>query len=85
MALNFDQVAASKKRLLKLNELEEMRLRAYENALIYKVRTKRYHDKNLVTRTLLYNLRFKLFPGKLKSKWYGPFLVKSVSPHRANG
>jgi len=25
----------------------------------------------------------KLFPRKLKSKWYGPFLVKSVSPHRA--
>jgi len=22
-----------------------------------------------------------LFPGKLKSKWFGPFLVKSVSPH----
>jgi len=30
-ALNFDQVAAGKKMLLKLNELEEMRLRAYEN------------------------------------------------------
>jgi len=25
----------------------------------------------------------KLFPGKLKSKWSGPFLVKSVSPHGA--
>jgi len=64
-----------------------MRLRAYENALIYKVRTKRYHDKNLVSRdinsgqlVLLYNSRLKLFPKKLKSKWYGPFLVKSVSP-----
>jgi len=67
-----------------------MRLRAYENALIYKARTKRYHDKNLVSReinsgqlVLLYNSRLKLFPGKLKSKWYGPFLVKSVSPYGA--
>jgi hypothetical protein len=75
---------------LKLNELEEMRLRAYENALIYKARTKRYHDKNLVSRdidcgqlVLLYNSRLKLFPGKLKSKWSGPFLVKSVSPYGA--
>ena len=39
-ALNFDQIVAGKKRLLKLNELEETRLRAYENALIYKPRTK---------------------------------------------
>ena len=63
-----------------------MRLRAYENALIYKAMTKRYHDKNLVSRdinsgqlVLLYNSRLKLFPGKLKSKCSGPFLVKSVS------
>jgi len=32
---------------------------------------------------LLYNSRLKLFPAKLKSKWSGPFLVKSVSPHGA--
>jgi len=87
-ALNFDQIAAGKKRLLKLNELEEMRLRAYENALIYNARTKRYHGNNLVSRdinsgqlVLLYNSRLKLFPGMLKSKWSGSLLVKSVSPH----
>jgi len=52
--------------------------------------TKRYHDKNLVSRdinsgqlVLLYNSRLKLFPEKLKSKWSGPFLVKSVSPNGA--
>ena len=50
-ALNFDQIVVGKKRLLKLNELEEMRLRGYENAFIYKARTKRYHDKNLVCNT----------------------------------
>jgi len=67
-----------------------MRLRAYENALIYKARTKRYHDKNLASRdinsgqlVLLYNFRLKLFPRMLKSKWSGPFLVKSVSLHGA--
>ena len=75
---------------MKLNELEEIRLQAYENALIYKERTKRYHDKNLVHRefvvgqsVLLYNSRLKLFPGKLKSKWSGPFIIKSVSPYGA--
>jgi len=47
-----------------------------------------YHDKNLVSRdinsgqlVLLYNSRLKPFPGKLKSKWSGPFVVKSVSPY----
>jgi len=51
---------------------------------------KMYHDKNLVSMNinsgqlvLLYNSRLKLFHGKLKSKWSGPFLVKSVSPHGA--
>jgi len=67
-----------------------MRLRAYENVLIYKAKTKRYHDKNLVSRdinsgqlVLLYNSRLKLFPRKLKLKWSGPFLVKNVSLHGA--
>lgn len=28
---------------------------------------------------LLYNSRLRLFPGKLKSRWYLPFTVKSSS------
>jgi hypothetical protein len=86
-ALNFDQTLAGKKRLLKLNELEEMSLRVYENALIHKERTKRYHEKHLLSMEFnvgqLYNSTLNLFPGKLKSKWSGPFVIKSVSPHRA--
>jgi len=31
----------------------------------------------------LFNSRLKLFPGKLKSKWSGPFIVKDVSQHGA--
>ena len=30
-------------------------------------------------KVLLYNSRLRLFPGKLKSRWYGPFTVKSSS------
>jgi len=81
---------AGKKRLLKLNELEEMRLWAYENAVIYKERTKKYHDRNLIHRefyagqsVLLFNSRLKFFPGKLRSKWSGSFIVKTVSQHGA--
>ena len=39
--LNFDLVKAGTKRLLQLNELEEFRRDAYENAKIYKEKIKR--------------------------------------------
>ena len=32
-------------------------------------------------RVLLYNSRLKLFPGKLKSRWSGPYTVRSVFPY----
>ncbi|XP_027368223.1 uncharacterized protein LOC113874199 [Abrus precatorius] len=83
--LGTDQ-AASEKRLIQVNEHDEMRLNAYENARIYKERTKTYHDKNIVHRSfepsqlvLLFNSKLRLFPGKLKSRWSGPFMVKEVS------
>jgi hypothetical protein len=40
-ALNFDMKAAGEKRILDLHELEELRLNAYENAKLYKEKTKR--------------------------------------------
>ena len=32
---------------------------------------------------LLYNSRLCLFPGKLKSKWTGPYLITQLFPHGA--
>ena len=65
-------------------------MNAYENAKIYKDRTKHWHDKHIRNRefhegqlVLLYNSRLKLFPGKLKSRWSGPFKVVQVFPHGA--
>ncbi|XP_062155205.1 uncharacterized protein LOC133863263 [Alnus glutinosa] len=54
---NFDMKEAGSHRKLQLTELEELRNDAYDNARIYKEKT------------------------KLRSKWDGPFIVKSVSPH----
>jgi len=31
----------------------------------------------------LFNSRLRLFPGKLKSKWSGPYVVKEVKPYGA--
>ena len=47
--LNFDLKASGAERLLQLNELEEFRGEAYENARLYKERMKRWHD-NLILR-----------------------------------
>ncbi|KAJ4723413.1 DNA-directed DNA polymerase [Melia azedarach] len=43
-------MAAGKKRLLQLNEMEEFRNEAYENARIYKERAKKWHDKHILKR-----------------------------------
>nr|GFB17378.1 reverse transcriptase domain-containing protein [Tanacetum cinerariifolium] len=60
---------------------------AYENSLIYKERTKKLHDdkiKNLIfnvgDQVLLFNSRLKIFSGKLKSRWSGPFTISEIYP-----
>ncbi|XP_071740065.1 uncharacterized protein [Rutidosis leptorrhynchoides] len=86
-----DLSEAGRLRLSQLNELDELRLDAYDNSLLCKERTKKWHDSRLKDpkeckeedRVLLFNSRFKLFPGKLKSKWSGPFVVRKVYPHGA--
>ncbi|XP_059306346.1 uncharacterized protein LOC132057760 [Lycium ferocissimum] len=67
-----DWEEATKLRLFQLNEMDEFRYQAYESAVLYK--------GDLV---LLFNSRLKLQPGKLKSRWSGPFEVVGASPHWA--
>jgi hypothetical protein len=84
--MNLDLDAAVVKRRIQISELEEMRLKAYENASRYKERIKRWFDKRLKKKefkegdkVLLYNSRFKTFEkGKLQSKWDRPYVVHSV-------
>ena len=80
--LNFDFKTAMEERLLQLSELEELRNEAYDNARIYKDKTKKWHDQRILRKefrageqVLLFNSRLKLFPGKFKSKWSGPYTV----------
>ncbi|GKA72652.1 reverse transcriptase domain-containing protein [Tanacetum coccineum] len=79
---NFDIKTAGDHRKVQLNELNELRDHAYENSLIYKEKTKRIHDSkiknrvfNVGDRVLLFNSRLKIFSGKLKTRWSGPFTV----------
>ncbi|KAL0285913.1 UNVERIFIED_CONTAM: hypothetical protein Sradi_7160500 [Sesamum radiatum] len=77
-------------RKLQLNELDEIRHHAYENARIFKEPTKAWHDTRIKPKdfsegdkVLLFNSRLKLFSGKLRSKWSGPYIVTNVFPHGA--
>ncbi|XP_024009364.1 uncharacterized protein LOC112084460 [Eutrema salsugineum] len=88
--LNFDVKSAHERRTMQRHELEEIRHLAYDNSRIYKYRTKAYHDKRIFNRNfapndqvLLFNSRLKFFPGKLRSRWSGPFTIKEVRPYGA--
>lgn len=70
--LNFNAKACGEKRLFELNELDEFRLIACENAKLSKERTNLWHDKRILTKdfeprheVLLYNSMLKLFLGSL--------------------
>ncbi|XP_019248336.1 PREDICTED: uncharacterized protein LOC109227592 [Nicotiana attenuata] len=72
-----------------LHELE-VRFQAFESARLYKERMKLMHDKHILNRNfepgellLLYNSRLRLFPGKFKSRWSGPFKVVQRFPSGA--
>ncbi|GJZ09855.1 hypothetical protein Tco_0544138 [Tanacetum coccineum] len=84
-----DLTATTKNCFMELNELIELRDGAYENTRIYKERTKKWHNSRLRgdkyfkvgDMVLLFNSRFKMHPGKLKSRWYIPNVVKTVYPY----
>ncbi|GJS84607.1 hypothetical protein Tco_0751148, partial [Tanacetum coccineum] len=86
---NMDLSEVGVERNNQLNELEELRLQAYETSKTYKEHTKKSHDNRLKEkkefqtgdRVLLFNSRLKLFLGKLKSRWSGPFTVKQSYPY----
>nr|GEY37906.1 reverse transcriptase domain-containing protein [Tanacetum cinerariifolium] len=62
--------------------------KAYENSVSYKERTKKQHDSKIKNRifnvgdqVFLFNFRLKIFPGKLKTRWSGPFTITHVFPY----
>ncbi|GJT21390.1 reverse transcriptase domain-containing protein [Tanacetum coccineum] len=85
---NFDLKTAGDHRKLQLNELSELRDQAYENSLIYKEKMNKLHYSKIKNRifnvgdqVLLFNSRLKIFSGKLKSRWSGPFTITEVFPY----
>ncbi|KAL4369292.1 hypothetical protein GQ457_05G021160 [Hibiscus cannabinus] len=86
--MNMDWEQARQKHLLDINEMEELCATAYDNFKFYKEKTRPWHDKRIFSQqilprqlVLLYNSRLKLVPGKLKSRWFGPFEVVKPYSH----
>ncbi|XP_054824792.1 uncharacterized protein LOC129322509 [Prosopis cineraria] len=85
--LNMDEELMAKEKFLQIQELEEMRLDAFENSMIYKEKTKLIYDQMVLRKefhigdlVLLYQTRFIHKIAKLKSKWEGLFLATKVFP-----
>nr|GEU68325.1 reverse transcriptase domain-containing protein [Tanacetum cinerariifolium] len=83
--VNFDLKTTGDYHKLQLNKLSELRDQAYKNSMIYKERTKKLHDSkiknhifNIDDQVLLFNSRHKIFSGKLKTRWSGPFIITRV-------
>ncbi|XP_057747118.1 uncharacterized protein LOC130966345 [Arachis stenosperma] len=79
---------AGVERKLQLQELESLRLEAYENSRIYKEKMKAVHDQNIKKKefqpgdlVLLYKSRLRLMPDKLRSRWKGPYRVEKAEPY----
>ena len=60
---NYDE--AGQQRKLQLQELEEIRNHAYENAAIYKAKSKTFHDDQLVHKHLKVGQKVLLFDSTL--------------------
>jgi hypothetical protein len=87
---NFDMKETSSHRKLQLTELEEQCNDAHDNACIYKEKTKAFRDRHILPKSFvpkqkvwLFNSKLRLFPRKVRSRWDGPFIVTSMSPHGA--
>ncbi|XP_075083745.1 uncharacterized protein LOC142167780 [Nicotiana tabacum] len=85
--LNLDVEAAGTSRVTELHKLDEFWYHAFESTRLYKERMKLARDRNILERNfkrgdmvLLFNSRLWLFPGKLKSRWSGPFHVVEIHP-----
>ena len=85
-----DMIGAVEQWKLKLCELKEFRLFSYQNAIIYKEKTKQWHDQRIKqrelipsTQVLLYNSRLRIFLEKLKCRWSEPFKLVKVYSHGA--
>ena len=85
--VNLEYPKDAEMRKLQIQELEELRVQAYDNSRIYKEKLISAHDKIITRKSfevgdkiLLFNSRLRIHPGKLRSRWLGPFKITNIFP-----
>ena len=83
--VGLDLSEAQINRLQQINELDEIRLSALQNTALIQQQRAKWHDaliKNKVFHegdwALLYDSWFQDFPGKLQTRWLGPYEIQKV-------
>ena len=71
--------------MLDVHAPDEFRNDGYEIARLFKEKVKMWHDRKILKQKFhageiffLFNSHFKLFPGKLRSRWEEPYKIKEV-------
>eukprot|EP00253_Pinus_taeda_P028563 PITA_28563 len=72
-------------RLQQINEIDEIRLSALQNTALIQQQQAKWHDALIKIKVfcegdwaLLYDSRFQDFPGKLQTRWLGPYEIQKV-------
>ena len=83
VGLNLNEAQA--KRLHQINELDEIRLSALQHTALIQQQRAKWHDAHIKENifhegdwALLYDSRFQDFPGKLQTRWLGPYEIQKV-------
>ena len=83
--MGLDLTEAQARRIQQINELDEIKLLALQRTMIIQQQWAKWHD-NLIKKkvfqkgdwALLYDSRFQDFPGKLQTRWLGPYEIQEV-------
>lgn len=82
-----DWEEAYKAKVTKHHELEDFRHKAYESSPLYKEKMNKWNVSKILNwefhmgdNVLLYNYHLKIFMGKHRSKWPGPFVITNLYP-----
>jgi hypothetical protein len=88
-ARNGDRTEGILPRLISIENLEETRIAALERTAQVQIKRKEDYDRKIPTDhgireqglVLLYDNRHKEFPGKLHTRWMGPYRVRQIFPN----
>jgi len=82
MQLGLNLNEAQKQRIMQLNELDEICQDVFQHTILVQNQRSKWHDKFIKKKHfqpddwgLLFDSRFKIFKGKLTSRWLGPYGV----------